>query len=420
MNWINFIRLIRTIYGNKLPDIAFIESLGLLAVKIGQTYALRLDFLPEENCKHLTQLYRHTDALAPALFKTLLDASVEKKWRDYFASIDESPLASASVGQVHRAELKSGKTVVIKLIKKDFVASFTRDVRSLRSMLRFVLLFYPKLAKVADPKGILDTIEQGTLDELDLRKEAAGQDVLKKITREQSALFNLSRLYFPEIYRELSGERHMVTEFVAGETFDELLTKGTLSYDELLDLFHIHGFFIFCIGTFHGDIHPGNIIRMNDGRFAFIDTGAISRVGDTMRRGLFNFFDALSGYDYDACAQALNSMADTKIEGGAYERFRLKFMELYKDFTNATVLQVSLTKRMMETIKLGVNSGMVFERGMYPIIKSLMYLDGMVLRCNPQAVLVRDMRAFIDEFKSVLANESSQTKKGDGWVPCVA
>ena len=59
----------------------------------------------------------------------------------------------------------------------------------------------------------------------------------------------------------------------------------------------------------------------------------------------------------------------------------------------------------METIKLGVNSGMVFERGMYPDVKSLMYLDGMVLRCNPQAVLVRDMRKFIDEFKSVMKRD---------------
>jgi ubiquinone biosynthesis protein len=409
MNWFNFLRLIRNIYGPKLPDIAFIESLGLLAVKIGQTYALRLDFLPEQNCKHLTQLYRHTDSLAPDSFKTLLDATVEKQWRDSFASIDENPLASASVGQVHRAELKNGESVVVKLIKRDFISSFTRDVQSLRSMLRFVLFFYPKLAKVADPLGILDTIEQGTLDELDLRKEEAGQDVLRRITDEQSAKFNLSRLYFPKIHTELSGVRHMVTKFVEGETFDELLEKGKLPYDELLDLFQIHGFFIFCIGTFHGDIHPGNIIRMPDGKFAFIDTGAISRVGDRMRRGLFNFFDALSAYDYDACAKALNSMADHGIEGAAYGRFREKFLVLYKDFTNATVSQVSLTKRMMETIKLGVNSGMVFERGMYPIIKSLMYLDGMVLRCNPQAVLVRDMRKFIDEFKAVMAIETKLT-----------
>jgi ubiquinone biosynthesis protein len=409
MNWINFIRLIRTIYGKKLPDIAFIESLGLLAVKIGQTYALRLDFLSEQTCKHLTQLYRHTDALPPASFKALLESAVDDTWRESFASIEANPLASASVGQVHLAALKSGNQVVVKVIKRDFIESFTRDVSSLRSLVRFVLFFYPKLARVADPLGILETIEQGTLAELDLRKEAAGQDVLRRIAEEQSARFNLSRLYFPRIYQELSGERHMVTEFVPGETFDELLTRGKLAYDDLLDLFHIHGFFVFCIGTFHGDIHPGNIIRMPDGKFAFIDTGAISRVGDTMRRGLFNFFDALSLYDYEACARALNSMADRGIQGAAYGQFKEKFLLLYKDFTNTTVSQVSLTKRMMETIKLGVNSGMVFERGMYPIIKSLMYLDGMVLRCNPQAVLVRDMRKFIDEFKNSMNLPGNQT-----------
>lgn len=402
MNWINFIRLLRTIYSKQLPNIPFIESQGLLAVKIGQTYALRLDFLPEKNCQHLAQLFRHTDSLAPTSFKTLLDLTVDKNWRKSFLSIDDNPLASASVGQVHRAVLITGEPVVVKLLKRDFVSEFTRDVRSLRSMLKTVLVFYPKLAKVADPMGILDTIEQGTLDELDLRKEAAGQTVLKMITEENSTRFNLSRLFFPKIHTELSGERHMVTQFVEGETFDELLTKGKLPYDELLDLFHMHGFFIFCIGTFHGDIHPGNIIRTPEGKIAFIDTGAISRVGDTMRRGLFNFFDALSAYEYDACAKSLNSMADKGIEGVTFERFKTKFLYLYKDFINATVSQVSLTRRMMETIKLGVNSGMVFERGMYPIIKSLMYLDGMVLRCNPQAVLVRDMRKFIDEFKRVI------------------
>jgi ubiquinone biosynthesis protein len=402
MNWLNFIRLIITIYGKKTPNIPFIESLGLLAVKIGQTYALRFDFLPEKNCQELARLYRHTDSLAPSSFKALLNATVDETWHGSFASIDENPLASASVGQVHRGVLKTGEAVVIKLIKRDFATGFSRDVASLRSMLKAVLFFYPKLAKVADPVGILDTIEQGTRDELDLRKEAEGQGILKRLTEEHKARFDLSRLFFPKIHTELSGERHMVTEFVEGKTFDEALDKGLLPYDELLDLFHIHGFFVFCLGTFHGDIHPGNIIRKPDGNIAFIDTGAISRVSKKMGQGLFNFFDALSAYEYDECAQSLNSMADKGIEGADYTRFKARFMDLYKDFTNATVSQVSLTRRMMETIKLGVNSGMVFERGMYPIIKSLMYLDGMVLRCNPQAVLVRDMRKFIDEFKTAM------------------
>jgi ubiquinone biosynthesis protein len=269
-------------------------------------------------------------------------------------------------------------------------------------LLKAVIFFYPKLARVADPLGILNAIERNTLDELDLRKEAAGQDVLRRIAEENGARFDLASLVFPRIYRELSGEQYMVSQFLEGETFDELLDQGRLPYGELLGLFKVHGFFVFCIGTFHGDIHPGNIIRTPSGQIAFIDTGAISTVGERMRTGLFNFFDALSCYDYTACARHLNAMADRGIDGAAFDRFFGKFMELYADFTDATVTQVSLTKRMMETIKLGVNSGMVFEKGMYPIIKSLMYLDGMVLRCNPQAVLVRDMRRFIEEFKAVM------------------
>ena len=77
-------------------------------------------------------------------------------------------------------------------------------------------------------------------------------------------------------------------------------------------------------------------------------------------------------------------------------------MILYADFDGRTVAEISLTRKMMETIRLGVLSGMTFSQGMYPIVKSLMYLDGMVLRCNPQAVLLKDMGKFIAEFEKAM------------------
>jgi ubiquinone biosynthesis protein len=398
MNWIGFIRLLRTIYGKDLPDLALIQNLGLLAVKIGQTYALRADFLSEESCKHLGQLYRHTDRVNPVDSRSLLDHYTDSSWRGNFASIDDTPLASASVGQVHRARLMDGSEAVVKFIKADHRDRFLADVTSLRRFIRLILFFYPKLQKVADPLGILTTIEQGTLDELDLRKEVNGQKTLKKIYGEYHVRFDLSAMNFPVLYEHLSNEKVMVSEFIQGPTFDEMLDNKTMTYDTLLQLFHIHGFFVFCIGTFHGDIHPGNIIY-RDGKIYFLDTGAISTVGPKMRMGLFNFFEALSDFDYDRCAHFLNKMADREIDGARYDNYKKKFLDLYADFTETTVAQVSLTKKMMQTIKLGVNSGMVFEKGMYPIIKSLMYLDGMVLRCNPDAVLMRDMKRFIGEFK---------------------
>ena len=88
--------------------------------------------------------------------------------------------------------------------------------------------------------------------------------------------------------------------------------------------------------------------------------------------------------------------------GPAFDAFRGRMLELYADFTGTTVAQVSLTRKMMQTIKLGVHSGMTFEKGIFAIIRSLMYLDGMVLRCKPDAVLLRDMRRFIGEFEKMV------------------
>jgi ubiquinone biosynthesis protein len=95
-------------------------------------------------------------------------------------------------------------------------------------------------------------------------------------------------------------------------------------------------------------------------------------------------------------------MSEREITGAAFDAFNGKFQELYADFANATVAQVSLTLKMMQTIKLGVHSGMTFEKGIFAIIRSLMYLDGMVLRCKPDAVLLRDIRRFIGEFERLV------------------
>jgi ubiquinone biosynthesis protein len=403
MNWIQFGRLIHSIYGRsgKLPDLDWIQDLGLLAVKLGQVHALRIDFLDREKCEHLARLYRRNAVLAPEDFLGLLRASAVPGFFDHFESIEPAALASASVGQVHRARLKDGTDVVIKAIKKNVRAQFIADVASLKRLFRLTTFLYPKLRRVGDPVGILGDIEEYTLSELDLRHEVAGQKTLRAIYEQHRETFDLSRLAFARVHEPLCNENVMVSEFIPGRSFDELLETGELGYDRLLELFHIHGFYMFCVGTFHGDMHPGNVLLTGD-KLCFIDTGYIGHVGPKIRRGLFEFFAALSEYDYPRCAAALNRMSERELASPAFDTFKERLLELYTDFTGATVGQVSLTRKMMQTIKLGVHSGMTFEKGIFAIIRSLMYLDGMVLRCKPDAVLLRDMRRFIGEFEKLV------------------
>ena len=280
-------------------------------------------------------------------------------------------------------------------------AQFIADVASLKRLFRLATLVYPKLRQVGDPVGILGDIEEYTLSELDLRHEVAGQKTLRAICDQHRDTFDLSRLAFAQVHEPLCNENVMVSEFIPGRSFDELLEAGELGYDRFLELFHIHGFYMFCVGTFHGDMHPGNVLLTGD-QLCFIDTGYIGHVGPKIRRGLFEFFAALSECDYPRCAAALNRMSEREMSGAALDAFEGKFLELYADFKDRTVAEVSLTRKMMQTIKLGVHSGMTFEKGIFAIIRSLMYLDGMVLRCKPDAVLLRDMRRFIGEFEKLV------------------
>jgi len=403
MNVFSLIGLFRQIYGSDLPDLDKIQKKGLLAVKIAQHFALRIDFLDQRVCRHLAKLFQATTPVSDENVKKLLKDATDDAFWDQVKDFEEKPLASASIGQVHSAKLASGQEVVVKFLKSDFQKAFLKDIARLKAVLRITTFFRPSLKRVFDPEGILRYIEQYTLSELDLRNEFYGQQVLRQIYEQNKDRYNLSMLDFHTIHEDLTNSKVMVAQKLEAASFDALLNEGTLDYQMLLELFNIHGFYLFGPGVFHGDIHPGNIF-LRDGKIVFIDTGAISAIGTRIKNGLFTFFVHLAQFDYQGCADAMHAMSQKKLTKEKFAQFKKKFLELYKDFGDVTVSEVSLTKKMMDSIKMAVVSGMQFERGMFAIIKGLMYMDGMVLRCNPQAKLIGDMARFISDLEPLIKN----------------
>ena len=401
MNWIQFGRLIHSIYSHngKLPDLDWIQSLGLLAVKLGQVHALRSDFLEPEKCEHLSKLFRNNHAMGSEDFLQLVESTAVSDFISHFETIEPDALASASVGQVHLGTLKDGTQVVIKAVKKDVRKDFIADVSSIRRLFGFISFFYRKLKRVGNPEAILNDIEEYTLSELDLRKEVDGVRVLASIRDKNKDQYDFSKLSFAKVHESLCNENVMVSDFIPGPSLDELLDEGKLDYDTLLELFKIHGYYMFCAGTFHGDLHPGNVlVDESQENFYFIDTGYIGHVGPKIRKGLFYFFKALTENNFTEAANSLSEMAEVPLTGEDMKKFQSDLINLYKDFPGKSVSEISLTRQMMETIKLGVQTGMSFDQGIFAIVRSLMYLDGMVLRCNPDAVLMDDIKPFIDDF----------------------
>ena len=384
-------------------NLDWIQKQGLLAVKLAQIFALRPDIISLEKCKQLQTLYSSASTIPTENVFKILKEKAPDSYHENISWFDVEPLAAASVGQVHKAKLKTGEKVVVKVIKEDHERKFKRDVKRMTRWLKLAMILSPKLRRVGNPIALLEHVQDYTLRELDLRNEIIGASRLNAIREELSGDFPMKRLRFPKYYPELSNRHVLVSELIDGQTLEQGIIKSNLAWEDLLELFRIHGAFMFGVGTFHGDLHPGNCILDKQGNFVFIDNGAICEAPRKVSNSLFNFFYHLSSNDKDLAFESLISLAERRPRSVKVEEFKKDMHEIYKDFENLSVGQQSLTEVMMKTVRSAVeNAGADYGEEGFPIIRSLMYMDGLVIRTYPEVKLISEMTGSLNEFKSGL------------------
>ena len=408
MRMLTFFRFMRQILRKKPADLDWIQRQGLMAVKLAQIFALRPDLLGEEKCKQLQQLYQHAASIPPENWEETLKSKAIPNFFDNFKSIDSTPLAAASVGQVHRATLHNGDEVVIKFVKQANAVKFRQEVDRMRSWLRIFLVLSPRLRKVGNPMALLNHVADYTTRELDLRNEISGAEELARIQAEIADEFPTPKLRFPKYYPKLSNENVLVSEFIEGISLEEGIENKSLEWATLLELFRIHGAYLFGIGTFHGDLHPGNCIIDKEGRFVFIDNGAICHAPSFVNRSLFNFFEHLSRQEMHSAFMSLLDMTTKKPTGKKMQKYLNRMNEIYADFEKKPVGEQSLTRIMMQTVRAAVElANAEFGEEAFPIIRALMYLDGLVIRTHPEVLLIKSMGPYLDEFRVKLGIEAT-------------
>ena len=249
--------------------------------------------------------------------------------------------------------------------------------------------------------ALINHVADYTLRELDLRNEIKGADELAAIKDSLKDDFSMDLLRFPIYYPELSNSDILVSEFIQGMSLEEGIEEKALTWDFLLQFFRIHGAYLFGIGTFHGDLHPGNCIVDDDGKFVFIDNGAICHAPKKVAHALFHFFDHLSRQEMQEAFDALLTMTDLKPNPKRLAKYYSTMTEIYTDFEKKPVGEQSLTRIMMGTVKAAVeHAGATFGEEAFPIIRALMYLDGLVIRTHPDALLIQSMGPFLEAFQT--------------------
>ena len=367
MRLFTFTRFMYQILKKRPANLNWIQNQGLLAVKLSQIFALRPDLLSIEKCKQLQTLYGQASTIPSEDVHSILKLKAPMEFHESIEWFDEEPLAAASVGQVHRARLKTGEEVVVKIIKANHKSKFKKDVHRMKRWLKILILFSPKLRKVGNPIALLNHVEDYTLRELDLNNEIKGGNRLKQIQLDLSKDFPMPRLKFPKYWDNLSNEDVLVSEFIDGKTLEEGIRSQSLEWDYLIELFRIHGAYMFGVGTFHGDLHPGNCIINKEGNFVFIDNGAICDAPRNISISLFNFFENLSNNDKDDAYEALLNLADNRPSDKKIEKFKKNMESIYDGFEDRSVGEQSLTEVMMKTVRAAVeDAGADFWRRSVP------------------------------------------------------
>jgi len=278
-------------------------ELGPIFVKAGQVLSTRRDLIPADIADELSLLQDQVEPFPGSEARAIVERELKSPIGLLYGHFDETPLASASIAQVHAATLHDGSKVVVKVLRPGIDQRIARDVRLLRSLAELAQRWHSKADKIR-PLEVVAEVEKMLENELDLQREGASASLLK---RNFASGFDL---YVPAVHWDLTAERVLTLERVYGISTDDVAAIDAAGLDrKKLAVKGVRIFYeqVFRDNFFHADAHPGNIwvdpSRLEEPRFIALDFGIMGSLPETDQYFLAQNFIALFERDYARIAQ---------------------------------------------------------------------------------------------------------------------
>ena len=392
---LNFIKLVSSFHSKKFPNPDIITKLGILGIRIAQEYSSRFDVIDIEKCIYLSKFQTSDTEKEDRHLLTLLPKkSPLLSQMEYY---DNDSYSYSDINYLFKGCLKNGIEITIKAVNENAKKSFTKKVNSLEKELKFFSWFYPKFNKKYKTVEIIENLKKVTEQKLNLNNEIKSTELLKDYLTQYGNYKGFARLKFPSIYAYLTSDIMLVSKYTYGTYFYQMLENRRLSYKDVLEVIRIQLFFILKIGTFHSNLHLGNIILGSDGFIYFQDCNVLSSVNDETKENLFKLLSVISKYDYSEIPNILNNMSDVKIEAEKMNLVSLEINNIFKNSKGSFLQKDSIVKNIMYSFKSGIKNGMVFSNDIYPVIKSLIYLENMALKVKPKTYFAEDISKILTE-----------------------
>jgi ubiquinone biosynthesis protein len=346
-----------------------LEILGPTYIKLGQILSLREDILPRSVTDELKHLLDRLPAVSYQRFLEILAADLGREPLEVFAEVERTPLGSASIGQIHRARLHTGETVIVKVVKPGIRDTLRRDVVLLRMLGRILQLFAGRF----QPKRVIDEFCHYTLREVDLRLEGENAETFAANFRDEPDIA------FPRIYRQISGPNVLTMEFFDGFKPDspEARAMSLEDREKLIDLGASAIIrMLYRDGFFHADLHPGNLIVLPGPRAGFIDLGMVGRFDEELKRSMLYYYYCLVTGDAENAARYLTALAEGEARSNR-KGFQREVEEISRRWHRmANFEEFSLGQLIMESVARGGQYHMYFPVEMVLMVKAIVTFEG--------------------------------------------
>jgi predicted unusual protein kinase regulating ubiquinone biosynthesis (AarF/ABC1/UbiB family) len=389
----------------KLPPPAVLRNilvdLGPVYVKLGQLLSTRPDLLPPEYIENLSTLQAEVPPVDWSEVEIVIRQQLRSPLEETFAAINYQPVAAGSIAQTHRATLKNGQEVALKVQRPGLEVVIEQDIALIRLMAK--LVSQTDFGQYYDIVSIAEEFTQALRAELDFTQEAHNTDQLKR-NLAASRWIDVNRITVPQINWQLTTDKLLVMEWLDGvpllaANFDNPEFEGDADRErEDISTMLLRAFFqqICLDGFFHADPHPGNLFYLRDGRVALFDCGMVGRLDPRTQQILLELILSIVNLDAQRCTQLILQLAPpTK----PINRIKLEteFDQLLRRYYSLNISQVNFSKLVYEVLQVARSNKIRIPGNLGLCAKAIANLEGIARTLDPNFNIPNKIRPMMTE-----------------------
>ena len=352
------------------------EELGVTFLKFGQVLAMRRDLLPDAYIDELELLHDQVPAMDMDTVRATVEFELGAPLTELFASFCETPLAAATIAQVHEATMQDGRRVAVKVQRPDLEAMISTDMAALTYLVALGEKLFPRL-RALDIPVVVNEFANSLNRETDFNREA------RSIVLFRTALADIPDLWIPDVVTERSRGNVLTMEFSAGERLDLYAKLHPEAMPRSINtLVRLMLQTIFEEGLFHGDPHPGNVFVLPDGRLSLLDFGMTGELDESMRESLKLLLEAVVKGDARATTDAYLEMT-TASEKANRAALLLDIKAVLYEIHRSNLAEVSIGDTFELLLRAGSRHGVHNPSEFFLLTRAFVILEAMIRQLDP-------------------------------------